>query len=222
MKFIICLLFSTAAFSQSKPLELKIDNITYSTNADNEREYIIEYHIKNLSNNEVTFLLDTKAIIPINGGSLRPKPYYKIYENDKEFGANDIFSSKNAYLVFKSEEAFKKYQDSVDVAEKDKTHAQILSERKKQYLSYIKKMAPNETINLKATISWNKQRYHKDSTFEYYIQENEKYWFELHINLMKEEPLLDLTQAERNEILKDLNLIKGWYTSNKVPIDFNE
>lgn len=222
MKFLISLLFSINCFSQAKPLELVIDNLIHSTNAENEQEYTLDYHITNNSNKTVFFVLDTKSMIPINSGSLRPKPYYKIYEKEKEFSAGGILSIRNSYLTFTSEEAFKKYQDSAYVAERSKTRTQFLSERKEQLISNIKKLEPNESLKVQTKLYWNKQRYFKDSTFEYYIQENEKYYFELHIHLMKEELLLDLSENERNEILKGLNLTKGWYTSNRVAIDFSQ
>lgn len=222
MNYIFCLLFSIAAFSQTKPLALKIDSIKTSEDVDNNREFIISYHISNLSTKAVSFVLNTKSVIPMGAGSLRPNPYYKLYEKDKSFDAMGIFFSKNVELSFSSEEAFKKYQDSIATALKNKTAEQLFIEKKSRIASNIKKLEPNETLSLQVKLYWNKERYFRNDELEYYIEEKEPYYFELAINLMKEELLLDFSEAERNEFLKDKDLTKGWYTSNKVPIDFSE
>jgi len=222
MRFIICLLFSITAFSQSKPIELKIDSINISSIEDKERMYSIHYHLTNLSDKAISFVLNTKSIIPINGGSLRPYPYYKIYENDKSFDASGIFFSKNTQISFNDEKALKKYQDSIINTFKNKTVEQLLQKKKENFLNNIQHLKPKETLNCIAVLYWDKKRYFKNDAIEYYIEEKEPYSIELHVNLMKEELLLDFSEEERNEILKDLNLTKGWFSSNKVLIDFSE
>ena len=220
MKFIICLLFSIASFSQTKPLELKIDTINSSQDEDNDRRFVLQYHITNLSDKAVSFVLNTKGLIPIGAGSLRSNPYFKIYENGKSFDAQGIFTSGKR--KFESEKAVQDFNDSIRNLFAKKTLEQLLLEKKKNFLNNIQKLEPKETLNFEAVLNWNKQRYFKNDVYEYYIQEKEKYYFELHINLMKEELLMDFSEEERNEILKDKNLTKGWYTSNKVLIDFSE
>ena len=220
MKFIICLLFSIASFSQTKPLELKIDTINSSQDEDNDRRFVLQYHITNLSDKAVSFVLNTKGLIPIGAGSLRSNPYFKIYENGKSFDAQGIFTSGKR--KFESEKAVQDFNDSIRNLFAKKTLEQLLLEKKKNFLNNIQKLEPKETLNFEAVLNWNKQRYFKNDVYEYYIQEKEKYYFELHINLMKEELLLDFSEEERNEILKDKTLTKGWYTSNKVLIDFSE
>lgn len=222
VKIIICLFFSLITFSQTKPLELKIDSIRSSDTADKAREYVLSFHITNLSDKPVSFVLNTKSIIPINSGSLRPYPYYKIYENDKSFEASGIFFSKEAELTFTSEEALKKYQDSIFHSIENKTLEELLKEKKERFINNIQSLGSKETMQLQTTLYWNKQRYYKSDPLEFYIEEKGTYYFELNINLMTEELLLDFSKEERNEILKDKNLTKGWYTSNKVPIDFSE
>lgn len=222
MKIIIFLLLSLITFSQTKPLELKIDSIRSSDTNDKDREFVLNYHITNLSDKSVSFVLNTKSIIPINSGSLRPNPYYKIYENDKPFEAEGIFFSKNIELSFDSDEALKRYQDSITIAFENKTLEQLLKEKKERFLSNIKSLGPKETMKLQIKLYWNKERYYKNDPIEYYIEEKGNYYFEINVNLMTAELLSDFPKEEINEILKDKNLIKGWYTSNKVPIDFSE
>ena len=220
MKFIICLLFSIAAISQTKPLDLKIDTIKSSTDEDNDRKFVLQYRITNLSDKAVSFVLNTKGLIPIGAGSLRSNPYFKIYENGKSFDAQGIFTSEKR--KFESEKAVQDYNDSIRNLFVKKTLKQLLLEKKRNFLNNIQKLEPKETRNFEAVLTWNKQRYFKNDMYEYYIQEKENYYFELHINLMKEELLIDFSEEERNEILKDKDLTKGWYTSNKVLIDFSE
>ncbi len=83
-------------------------------------------------------------------------------------------------------------------------------------------MSPKEVKNLEAIIVWDKNRYHRNDAIEYYIEEKEKHYLELHINLMTEELLLNFSEEEKKELLKDKILTKGWFTSNKVEIDLSE
>lgn len=222
MKFVFLLFFSIPLFSQTKPLELKIDTIKTSTDDDNDRQFVLYYHITNLSDKPVCFELNTNSIIPISGGSLRPYPYYKIYENDKSFDATGIFIGEKSKRVFKSQNEAQNYNDSIINAFKNRTLEQLILKKKEDFLNNIHTLKPKETMNINAVLIWNKKRYFKNDELEYYIEEKEPYFFELHINLMKEELLRDFSEEEKKEILNGKDLIKGWYTSNKVPIDFSE
>ena len=222
MRFIICLLFAITAFSQSKPIELKIDTIITSNTEDNRRKFTIKYRLTNLTDKPIAFVLDTVTIIPIGGGSLRPNPYYKLYENKTSIDLSGIFTGEQKSRIFKSEKEYNSYRDSLTNYIKNRTPEQMAKVKRDNFIDNIQKMKPNETKNFTAILLWDKQRYHKNDIYEYYIQENEQHFFELHINLMKEELLLTFSEEERKDILKDLNLTKGWFTSNKVPIDFNE
>jgi hypothetical protein len=98
----------------------------------------------------------------------------------------------------------------------------LLQLKKVKFLENIQELASNKTIHLTKILIWNKQRYHKNDDIEYYIEEKEKHFIELHINLMTEELLMSFTEAEKKELLKDKVLTKGWFTSNKVEIDLGE
>lgn len=222
MRFIICLLFAITAFSQSKPIELKIDTIITSNTEDNRRKFTLHYHLTNLTDKPIAFVLDTVSIIPIGGGSLRPNPYYKLYENKTSIDLSGIFTGQQKSRIFKSEKEYNNYRDSLTIYIKNRTPEELTKLKRASFIDNIQKMKPHETKNFKAILLWDKQRYHKNDVYEHYIQENEQHFLELHINLMKEELLLNFSEEEKNEILKDLNLTKGWFTSNKVAIDFSE
>lgn len=222
MKYLVILLFSITVFAQSKPIELKIDGIK-TVNTDNDgRKFTLQYHITNLTEKPIAFVLDTTHIVPIGGGSLRPNPYYKLYENETSIDVNGIFTDQLKRRTFKDEAEFNRYRDSLMNYRKSKTPEEI-SQLKKEYFSKnIQKLAPKETKHFTTVLVWDKKRYHKNDVIEYYIEEKEKHFFELHINLMVEELLSNFTEEEKKEVLKDKVLTKGWFTSNKVEIDLSE
>ena len=221
MKLFLCLLFSIAVFSQSKQIELKIDSITNS-NTDDGRRFTLHYHITNLTQKPISFVLNTKSLIPIGTGSLNPSVYYKLYENEISIDVTGVFNDENETRFFKNKAEFDTYRDSLMNYRKNLTPEQLLQLKKVKFLENIQELASNKTIHLTQILIWNKQRYHKNDDIEYYIEEKEKHFIELHINLMTEELLMSFTEAEKKELLKDKVLTKGWFTSNKVEIDLGE
>jgi len=221
MKLFLCLLFSIAVFSQSKQIELKIDSITNS-NTDDGRRFTLHYHITNLTQKPISFVLNTKSLIPIGTGSLNPSVYYKLYENEISIDVTGVFNDENETRFFKNKAEFDTYRDSLMNYRKNLTPEQLLQLKKVKFLENIQELASNKTIHLTKILIWNKQRYHKNDDIEYYIEEKEKHFIELHINLMTEELLMSFTEAEKKELLKDKVLTKGWFTSNKVEIDLGE
>lgn len=153
---------------------------------------------------------------------MRPNPYYKIYEKETSIDISNLFTGRKVSRTFKNEEDFKKYQDSLSEVVKNKTLEELVKENKASTIKNIQEMKPNETKEYSSTFRWDKNRYFKNDVMEYYIDEKESHFFELHINLMKEELLSKFSEEEQNEILKDKNFIKGWFTSNKVEINFRE
>lgn len=222
MKYFILLLLSVTVYAQSKPIVIKIDSIITTETEDNRRAFKLHYQITNATNQEVSFVLDLKTIIPIGSGSLRPLPYYKLYENETAVDVSHIFTGNKEILYFKNEAEMNRYQDSITASIKNKTPEQWQQEKKEYFLNTIQKMQPNEVKHLKAIIVWDKNRYYRNGDIEYYIEEKEKHFIELHINLMTEELLMSFTEAEKKELLKNKNLIKGWFTSNKMEINLGE
>ena len=221
MKYFYILFFCLTAFSQSKPLELKILSLT-EIDSVSERTFSLGFSISNKTDKTIHFILNPEGLIPISGGSMRPNPYYKIYEKETSIDISNLFTGRKVSRTFKSEEDFKKYQDSLSEVVKNKTLEELVRENKASTIKNIQEMKPNETKEYSSTFRWDKNRYFKNDVMEYYIDEKESHFFELHINLMKEELLSKFSEEEQNEILKDKNFIKGWFTSNKVEINFRE
>ena len=222
MKYIILLLLSITVHAQSKPIVIKIDSIATTETEDNRRTFKLHYQITNISKKEISFVLDLKKIIPIGSGSLRPNPYYKVYENEMSLEVNGIFTGEKQVLNFKNEAEMNRYQDSITASIKNKTPEQWQQEKKEYFLNNIQKMQPNEVKHFDAVIVWDKNRYHRNGDIEYFIEEKEKHFIELHINLMTEELLMSFSEAEKKELLKDKTLTKGWFTSNKIEINLGE
>ena len=221
MKYFYLLFLCLNAFSQSKPLELKVISLT-EIDSIGERTYSLDFSISNKTDKTIHFILNTENLIPIGSGSMNPSVYYKIYENENSIDVRSIFTGKRTRMYFKNEAEMQKYNDSIQTAFTNRTPEMMLEESKKATLKNIQELKSGETLNYSSTFRWDKNRYFKNDVMEYYIDEKEPHFFELHINLMKEELLSKFSEEEKNEILKDKNFIKGWFTSNKVEINFRE
>lgn len=222
MKQLVLLLFSITLFAQSKPIEIKIDSLKSSNTNDGRREFVLQYHITNLTEKPIAFVLNTNSLIPIGAGSLNPAIYYKLYENDTSIDVSGILTGQRKTRYFKDEAEYNIYMDSLVKYVKNQAPEEITKSKKERFLENIQKLEPKETKYFTAVLAWDKNRYFKNDVIEYYIEEKEKHFLELHINLMAEELLMNFSEEEKNELLKDKNLTKGWFTSNKVEIDFSE
>lgn len=222
MKYLIILLFSTTVFAQSKPIEIKIDSITSSNIDDGSIKFTLQYHITNLSEKPVSFVLNTNSLIPIGTGSLIPAVYYKLYEKESSVDVSGIFTITKGTRYFKDEAEYKRFADSLTIAMKNRTPEDKAQKRKELFLNNIQTFKANETKHFTEELIWDKNRYHRNDDIEYYIEEKEKHYLELHINLMTEELLLNFSEEEKKEVLKDKILTKGWFTSNKIEIDLSE
>ncbi|WP_439553659.1 hypothetical protein [Flavobacterium macrobrachii] len=215
IKLLFILLNSAFLFGQ-KPVELKIESLTSVDETKEERTFTINYSITNKTDKTIHFILNPNHLIPVSSGSMNPRVYYKVYENETSIDLNGLFFEKGENI--KTSGVMLRHNDSIRIANLNR----ILEEQKKYIIKNIQELKPNETREYSTTFNWDKNRYFKNDVMEYYIDEKEPHFYELHINLMKEELLSKFSEEEKNEILKDKNFIKGWFTSNKVEINFRE
>ncbi|MDN3678159.1 hypothetical protein QWY90_12665 [Flavobacterium paronense] len=222
MKHLLFLLISFTAFAQNKAIKIEIDSVTSFDSIPTERIYTIKYHIENLTDKPISFIANTQNLIPINTGSQRHNGYYKLFEEQKPIDMNTIFTNK----LFKSKKEYKFYDDKtaeevekIAMEEFVKNH---WDETNKDLMKSIIMMQPKETKNFTVKLYWNKERYRKEDEFEFYIEEKATHYIEFAVNLLLEEFKEKLTEEEYSAIINDKTFIKGWYTSNKVPIDFSE
>ena len=75
------LLISKLGFAQIQPIKIEIDSITFVDNSTSKRTYNINYHIKNNTNNEISFFLNPKSLIAFEASSMTLFTVYKMYKN---------------------------------------------------------------------------------------------------------------------------------------------
>ena len=221
MKFLYILLFCSTVFSQSKPVVIRINSLK-AINGETERQFTLTYTIANLTDKTINFILDPNAVIPIGAGSLNPSVYYKLYENESSIDVNGVFTIKESDRNFKDEKEMQQYHDSIINSFKNRTAETWQKEQKERITNNIQQLKPKEELQYETVLKWDKTRYFRNDVIEYYINETAKHYFELHINLMQDELLAMFTDEEKKEMLKGKNIVKGWFTSQKVEIDFSE
>jgi hypothetical protein len=234
-------LFFFVAFSVSAQIELKIDSISTTDTKPKKREFAINYHIKNLTNKEISFFLIPNSLIAHSASSLTLFPVYKIFQNG-------VFEDIDGPFY---ERAFKEQDDLEDLNDSDKKKKlieeitrkytleyQVLIENYKKnggkstddmwifknqkLLQHIETIKPNEIKNFIIQTNWNKKRYYKIDDNEYYLNENDKFEFELSLYLDKSNRKNSLSPEEFSTINNNENFIQGTFTSNKMEINFKE
>ena len=232
MRFILLfLLFFGCSFGQNRPIEIKIDSITSIDSAEFlDREFTINYYIKNLSNNEVSFFLNTKRFIPSSASSMQHVTTYRLFQNEKPIDVSQVFTGQRTFFKYEGndpkafEEFMKNKKDSI-LLEFEKIKSDTLhtwKKKNKAIMSSIFVLKPNETKHFVQKLNWTKQRYYKSFDLEYYFDEESKYYLQLELSLMKKEFSDRLSEEEFENIMKNPNFIKGNYYSNKVEINFKE
>lgn len=244
MKKIVVLLFlfSLSVFSQNKAIDVKIDSITSEDSNPKQRVYTINYHIENLSENSISFFLIPNTLIANAASSMTLFPIYKIYHNDiftpldgpffekhgidwetKLTGIKDYTSPEAKEIIKKGLEEFtSKNKIIVDNYTKNggkRTDDAWIIENHHLLESKIT-LKQKETKTFVIKTSWNKERYFKEDDLEYYLDEKDKYEFELVLDLKKTFFKERLSTEEYLKIEKDIHFIEGIFTTNKVSIIF--
>ncbi len=222
MKYLLFLVISFATFAQNKAIKLEIDSVVSVDSIPTERTFTINYHIENLTDKAISFIVNTQNLIPINVGSQKHNCYYKLFEEEKPIEMSTIFNSN-----FKSQKKELKTYDNLSLEEVQKksieeTVKYFWEETNKNLMKSIVKMLPKETKSFIVKLYWNKERYRKEDEFEFYIEEKAQHYIAFSVNLLLEEFKEKLTEEQYATIKNYKTFIKGWYTSNKVAIDFSE
>jgi hypothetical protein len=244
VKLIYLLLISASIFAQNKGIESKITAITSNDSNPKKREFTINYQIENLTNNPVSFFLRPNTLIANAAGSMTLFPIYKIYINGIFIPLDGPFFEKdgidwetklkgfNDYTTPEAKEIIKK------VVEEFKANNKLILENytknggkstdenwiltNHNLLESKITLNPKETKSFIIKTSWNKERYFKEDDLEYYLDEKDKYEFELVLDLKKTFFKERLSEEEYLKIKKDLNFIEGIFTTNKIEINFKE
>lgn len=218
-KFILLFFFYCNCFAQNPPIAIMIDSITSFDSIPEERKFTIHYSIENLTDKEVSFFLNPNSFISNSRASMSRTISYKIFQNQEVMEMDNIFINKRAKFIWdefekaKTDEEkkvfFKKHMETdLDVSKEDLILKDLLI------------LKPNEKRLFSKTLLWDKKRYFKIDDIEYYLDEIIPHYFELSINLMREEFKDKLSAEEFQKIMTDKSFVKGWFTSNKVEINF--
>lgn len=224
--FLLLLWVSVFGFSQSKPLEINLLPIKHFDSTSTERVFLIEYTIKNISDNDIAFFLHEDRFFPTHSSALQPITSYAIYQNNKALEVSSIFTTNRKYFNSQQKyEIYKKYIDSI----KNKITEESLNDpdyfikkSSAELIKSIKVLKPNEVLQQSQLLYWDKKRYYKIQDLEYYLSESDTYTFQLNFVALKEEYKNKLTNNDFLKINENKNFIKGWFTSNKVEINFKE
>lgn len=239
MKNILLLFFLYCnCFAQNPPITIRIDSITSLDSIPTERKFTINYSIENLTSNEISFFLNPNALVSNSSASMSRFVSYKIYQNKEAIDIDNIFNNrrgdqfqedlKNAKTEEDKKKVIEKYlkEMNIDVAadiknaKEDKNYFWKI--QNKNLVADRVTLFPNQKETFSKTFIWGKKRYFKIDDIEYYLDEIIPHYFELSINLMKEEFKDKLSDEEFQKIMNDKSFIKGWYNSNRVEINFKE
>lgn len=227
----LLLLIVFSATAQNNPIEIKIDSITSKDSSEfSDREFIINYHIENLSNNEVSFFLNTKDFIPSTFSSMKYVTTYRLFQNENPIDAFQIIKGKRTNSPLDKDnrnnlpESINKNQDSIklEIQQMKSDSLYYWKKRNKAIINSIFTLKPKEIKPFTRRIYWNKTRYSKNDVLEYYFDENSFYTLEIQLTLLKKEYSARLTQKELESILNNPNFITGYFYSNKVEINFKD
>ncbi|MEC4004053.1 hypothetical protein OX283_005255 [Flavobacterium sp. SUN052] len=239
---IICLLIFFITFSISAQIEVKIDSIISVDSIPSERTFSINYHIQNLTDNEISFFLNPKNLTPNSRASMSRNVIYNLYQNDEKLNLDGIFQNRekiewdkkkqNAktdeeHRKIMNEYLNKKLQIEIDsLIKQHKSEKEIddyfLKSESNSILKSIIKLKPKESKNYSIQIIWNKKRYFQIDDNEFYLNEDIPHYIEFTINLMKEQLKDKIIKDEFEKIMNNQNFISGWLTSNKMEINFKE
>jgi hypothetical protein len=236
-------LFSIPVFSQN-PIEIKIDSLVSEDIISGERKFVINYHIENLTSQEISFFLNPNHLVPAHFGSMGTSVLYKLYQNDevvntseilRDYLKKDVFNQPDFSLIKDEKErriaTLKYYKDKFNInldsiaIENDKENNDsnyFLKQSSKRLMSTIFKLKPKEIKKYTYTFYWDKTRYYKEDEYEYYLNENSNFYMELYLILLKEDYKERLLAEDFKKVSDDKNWIKGVFISNKIEINFNE
>jgi len=224
------LVFSLFSFGQKEIDHIKVEllSIKRFDSVPNYSCFIINYSIENVSQKDVSFFLDISKIFPTFQSSVSIMPNYEFFQNEKNLNIslfeNDkrMIGVENEYFMGKNMGYKRIPADSLEVKEyyKYATDEEYrLKKDTERYFNAIKRLKPNEKLEVSIPLYWDKKRYYKEDELEYYLNETDNYELKINIILWKEE-LKNKFLPEKYELIQnDATFIKGWYSSNKLPIN---
>lgn len=221
--FLTLLLFtSLCSNAQNTDMEVQIDSITHQDLSSSERIFTVHYHIKNKTKSLISLVLNTKELRSNMYNNSSWIPSYRLFQEKNMIETNTVFDSK------KSDAVLKKVMHDLENNRKAladyllKQQKELKIKRSKKILESIVKFQPNETKNFSATLSWDKNRYHKFEDNEYFLDQKTIHYLDLFLYFNKEELVSTLLPEDLKIILSDPTIATGWIYTNKVEINFRD
>ena len=242
---VLFLLISGVLFSQ--PLTVKIESITFKDSVPELREFQLKYSIKNNTSDTLKMFIkpnNSWASAKDEGSQIS---YYKIFENDSFIDIGSIFTTNgqviSGFIIkpddsIKTQEDFnikyvkylsKQYSTPLDslqkIYKKEGMESLYLFEGKQFYTQKEKQkmkcltLNPNEQRESSIILNWDKNRYFKRDSNEYYLDEKTLYNLEITLVVLKEEFQDKIDEEVYKKLIKDPHFIKGVFVSNKVEIN---
>lgn len=240
MKIIWFLFFSVLLFAQKPVLEVKIDSIHFDDSNSKVRKYFIDYHIENLTEKEISFVLFPTTLIANAASSMTLYPIYKIYRNNVFEDLDGPFfeaETKEELLLREVESDSKEFKDLIASYKENRT--KLMAEYSKKYkesggqstdvrfiynnqiiMNSVQTMKPKETKKFTIQTTWNRNRFIKNDDLEYYLNENENFEFQLILDLKKVSFKDSLSKDQLDGFVSNPNFIQGVFVSNKAKIEF--
>lgn len=224
---------------QSQTLKLKINSIVFKDSIPEEREFIVNYEIENLSSEKVSFFFNPNEITSSETGSMSNKPFYKIFQGEEQINPGEVLNpyrnlgglgfEENLKNLKENPEELKKYLkerlnmniDSM-LAEFNKPENEKLKNQTEILMKDLFQLNPRETKSISKVLYWDKKRYYLNGQNEFYLDEKTKHYLELTLILLKSEFKNKLTETQFNTIMSDKNFLNAVIVSNKMEINFSE
>jgi hypothetical protein len=239
MRHIYLLLLTASLISQNQPIKIEIVSIA-SIDSLSFRKFSINYNISNHTDNKISFFLHPERVMAGSGGSMNTIVSVNLFQEKEELPVHSIlfhstisnYLSENfENLLEEKDEILKKYLKDVFGMDIDKELEEISKSKDENYrlkkssqelINSIMALEPKETKHFTKIFYWEKKRYHKIDEIEYYINENSNCYMEFYIVLLKEHFKERMTEDDFKTLLNIPNFVEGWFTSNKIEINFRE
>ncbi|MFV8353055.1 hypothetical protein [Flavobacterium sp. XS2P14] len=220
--FKLFLFISLCSNAQNTDIEVQIDSITYKDPSTSERIFTVHYHIKNKTKSLISLVLNTNELRSNMYNSSSWIPSYRLFQEKNMIKTTTLFDAK------KSDAILKKMMQDLE-SNRDKLNKYLLAKQKvisttisKNIINSIFKLKGNETKSFVASLTWDKNRYHKHFDNEYYLDQKSTHYLDLFLYFNKYELKDHLLPEDLNTILEDATIATGWLYSNKMEINFND
>lgn len=245
MRFAIALILvfvSQNLNAQNARIELVVDSITSEDSVSDKRKYTVKYHINNLTDNKISFLLDNEKNDSINGVNTNLISYRIHQEN--VLMKNFYFSQSYDYLAFikylkalkvsktiEEENAiirnpeFQKlkihpiYLEKI-IGKRDLDYKKIRAFENQIIYNTVNVLQPKETRHYELILFWNKNRYFRNDESEFYLDEESHYFIELTFSTNNYDYLY--FNSTEGFSYDESTFFDSVTTSNKIPIYFSE